>query len=178
MTIDKSILGIAGEFAVAAELCRRNIYTQLTLGNQKRIDLLTMSHVGKFLKIEVKAKQTPEWPGVRGLCSGDAFLVFVDFVGKKDTERPGFFVLSPYDWRALGSRIIAEYLNKHTDRTAHLDQENCPVFPEEITSSGKPYRGCSVRVRDIEQHREAWEKIVKACAKVTEVKTEEPAPEE
>jgi len=53
MIIDRSILGITGEFAVAAELCRRNIYAQLTLGNQKRIDLLTMSHTSKFLKIEV-----------------------------------------------------------------------------------------------------------------------------
>ena len=32
MKIEKSILGVAGEFAVAAELCRRNIYAQLTLG--------------------------------------------------------------------------------------------------------------------------------------------------
>jgi hypothetical protein len=47
---EKSVLGVAGEFAVTSELCRRNIYAQLTLGNQKRIDLLTMSREGKFLK--------------------------------------------------------------------------------------------------------------------------------
>ena len=43
MKIDKSILGVAGEFAVASELCKRNIYAQLTLGNQKRVDLLVFS---------------------------------------------------------------------------------------------------------------------------------------
>jgi hypothetical protein len=32
MAIDKSILGVAGEFAVAAELCRWGMYAQLTLG--------------------------------------------------------------------------------------------------------------------------------------------------
>ena len=73
MTIEKSILGIAGEFAVAAELCRRNIYTQLTLGNQKRIDLLTLSHAGRFLKIEVKAKQGTTWPSVKGLSPATPF---------------------------------------------------------------------------------------------------------
>ena len=38
--IDKTILGVAGEYYVAAELGRRNVYAQLTLGNQKRVDLL------------------------------------------------------------------------------------------------------------------------------------------
>ncbi|MGH9891741.1 MAG: hypothetical protein ACREA0_07125 [bacterium] len=45
---------------MAAELCRRNIYAQLTLGNRKRVDLLTLSKSGRFLKVEVKAKQEIE----------------------------------------------------------------------------------------------------------------------
>jgi hypothetical protein len=128
--------------------------------------------------LRFKAKQTPEWPAVKGLSCGDAFLVFVDFAGVRDTDRPNFFVLSPDDWCAIGTHVVAEYLKKHPDRTAHLDQDNCPVFPEELTSTGKSYRGCSIRVRDIEQHREAWEKIVRACAEVTEVKQQEPGPEQ
>jgi len=36
MPISKDILGLAGEFAVASELCRRGIYAQLTLGTRKR----------------------------------------------------------------------------------------------------------------------------------------------
>lgn len=38
--IDRTLLGVAGEFSVATELCRRNIYAQPTFGNQKRVDLL------------------------------------------------------------------------------------------------------------------------------------------
>src|SRR5712692_3635123 len=99
MKVEKSILGIAGEFAVAAELCRRNVYAQLTLGNQKRVDLLTLSRSGIFLKIEVKAKQGPSWPSVKGLSPGEAFLVFVDFADRRDTDRPDFYILSSDDWR-------------------------------------------------------------------------------
>ena len=40
MEIPKETLGLAGEYAVASELCKRGIYAQLTLGNRKSVDLL------------------------------------------------------------------------------------------------------------------------------------------
>ena len=40
MEIPKDKLSLAGEYAVASELCRRGIYAQLTLGTRKRTDLL------------------------------------------------------------------------------------------------------------------------------------------
>lgn len=86
MAIDKSILGVAGEFAVAAELCRRGIYAQLTLGHRKRTDLLVVSETGRMYRIEVKAKQGRDWPNCRGISGQDSFLVFVDSAGKQDTE--------------------------------------------------------------------------------------------
>jgi hypothetical protein len=39
-TIEKEYLGLEAEFAVASELCRRDMYAQLTLGRRKRTDLL------------------------------------------------------------------------------------------------------------------------------------------
>jgi hypothetical protein len=164
ISIDKGILGIAGEFAVATELCRRNIYAQLTLGNRKRTDLLTLSQDGVFLKIEVKAKQTASWSHIRGLPSGsDAFLVFVDFAKKNETDRPDFFILNAVDWLKLAEEYIRGYGNRHPDRTAHLDHENCPVHPEE-----KGFRGCTIKLADVEPYREAWDKITAACTKVTD----------
>jgi hypothetical protein len=38
MKISKSTLGLAADYAVASELCRRNIYAQPTFGHQKRTD--------------------------------------------------------------------------------------------------------------------------------------------
>ncbi len=95
--IDKSILGIAGEFAVAAELCRRNICAQPTFGNQKRIDLLAFGQSGKMVRLEVKAKQGSSWPNCRGICGEGVFLVFVDFAEREEGDRPDFYVLSASD---------------------------------------------------------------------------------
>ena len=64
MTIAKDTIGLAGEFAVASELCKRDMYTQLTLGNKKRTDLLV--EVGdNFVKVEVKSKQEDMASGER-----------------------------------------------------------------------------------------------------------------
>jgi len=49
--INKDILGLAAEFAVASELCRRNIYAQLTLGLRKRTDILIETEVA-MLRIQ------------------------------------------------------------------------------------------------------------------------------
>jgi len=61
MKIPKDTLGLAAEFAVASELCRRNIYAQLTLGLRKRTDILVETERG-MLRIQVKGKQGREWP--------------------------------------------------------------------------------------------------------------------
>jgi hypothetical protein len=75
VTTDKAILGVAGEFAVAAELCRRNLYAQLTLGHQKRTDLLVFGQSGQMCRIEVKAKQGRDWPNCRGVSGAGVFIV-------------------------------------------------------------------------------------------------------
>jgi len=90
MKILRSRLSLAAEFAVASELCRRNIYAQLTLGPQKRTDLLILSTDNKLLRIEVKGKQGREWPNCKGIYGENVCLVFVDFAGKGEYARPDF----------------------------------------------------------------------------------------
>ena len=57
MTISKSNLGIAAEFAVASELGRRDIFAQPTFGHQKRTDLLIFGDDMKWQKIVVMTKE-------------------------------------------------------------------------------------------------------------------------
>lgn len=73
----RGTLGIAAEYAVASELCRRGIYAQLTLGHQKKTDLLVFFESGQLARIEVKAKQGREWPNCKGISRSDTYLVFV-----------------------------------------------------------------------------------------------------
>ena len=140
MAIERAILGVAGEFAVAAELCRRNLYAQLTLGHQKRIDLLVVSGAGRMCRIEVKAKQGPEWPNCLGISAPDSFLVFVDFANRPDDQRPDFYVLTADEWRDL---VIQE--------KERYDEVGCSA-----------YKGMGVRPEKIKAHQEAWQKIARA----------------
>jgi hypothetical protein len=156
--MEKEILGLAGEFAVASELCRRGIYAQLTLGHRKRTDLLVYAEDGELLRIEVKAKRGRVWPNCKGVPSDRVALVFVDFAERDATERPDFYVLTAGDWRRLLRRKARRA--RARGKRVVLGKGNLLAWPDQATKSGKPYVGVSVTPRDITEHREAWDKIV------------------
>lgn len=160
VAIEKSILGVAGEFAVASELCRRKIYAQLTLGHRKRTDLLVDGGPAGMLRIEVKAKQGRDWPACKGIAAPDSFLVFVDFQGKSDVERPDFYVLSAGDWRAIIEREVQRYKTQHPDRRVEITDDNVVRYLDEVDKYGRPYEGTGIRVDHIRTHKEAWHKII------------------
>ena len=159
--IESSVLGVAGEFAVAAELCRRDVYAQLTLGHRKRTDLLVDGKKGMY-RIEVKAKQGRDWPNCRGISSEDSFLVFVDFARKRDEERPDFYILTAPEWLAYVRAEVDRYRAKHPDRRADI-ADGVVVLLDEVNKYGKPYQGCGVRPEQIQSHREAWNKIIRVA---------------
>jgi hypothetical protein len=155
--IPRETLGLAAEFAVASELCRRGFYAQLTLGNKKRTDLLIYDDdTDSFLRIEVKAKQGRDWPNCKGIYGKDVILIFVDYLNKQAHERPDFFVLTVEDWREVVTAVIAVYAGRYPD--AFINERNVAVWPSQLTN-GKPYEGAGIKVAMIEQHREAWGKI-------------------
>ena len=160
--IDKSVLGVAGEFAVAAELCRRNIYAQPTFGHQKRMDLLAFGPGGRMLRLEVKAKQGQEWPNCHGISGLDTFLVFVDFAGRLAAERPDFYILFSSEWRDTAMAAINRYKAKHPERRAVITDEGLVRLPDEVNAQGHEYVVCGVRPEHIAGHKEAWQKIAEA----------------
>jgi hypothetical protein len=160
--VDKSVLSMAGEFAVAAELCRRNRYTQLTFGNQKSMDLMILSGSDRFIKIEVKSKQGSEWGNIGGIPPGGGFLVFVDFADRGDDARPDFYVLTPEEWREVAEKVTAERKSKYPGCTAHVDSRNRPVLPEQDRT------GCTVVLSHIQSHRDKWLKIMDASIPLAE----------
>jgi len=158
--ITRTLLGIAGEFAVAAELCRRNIYAQLTLGNLKRADLLVFFETGIMARIEVKSKQGPDWPNCLGISRTDEFIIFVDFERKSETDRPDFYILSLSDWNDLLQITVHNYSTKYPNRRVRIDEHNILVLDDEVNKYGKPYRGVGIKPNQILQHRDAWFKIM------------------
>lgn len=144
-TIEKGLLGVAGEFFVAAELCRRGIYAQPTFGSQKRLDLLACGADGKMLRLEVKSKQGNEWPNCKGIHGDDVFIVFVDFKGKGSHEKPDFYVLSSAEWRSVVLSVKRTYKKRHPNRRALVGNNNVLVLPDEVSPTGKAYCGVGVR---------------------------------
>lgn len=150
MTVSSETIGLAGEYSVAAELCRRGVYCQLTLGNRKKTDLLVEAKDHLF-RVSVKAKQKQTWPRVRGIWQPDDLLVFVDYKNKEDATPPDFYVLDVAAWK----KVITKIKKRINDPRAVLDKENTLVWPP---TEGKKdgWVGCQVSVKDVAQFKDAW----------------------
>lgn len=159
MTISRECISLAGEFAVASELCRRGIYAQLTFGNRKRTDILIMKENNQFIKIEVKAKQGPSWPNCRGIYGDDVFLVFVDFAKRDKHERPGFYILDSHEWLGLVRNKIEKHQSKNPNKKIEINSENVPVWTTELNKYGKPYMGLGIHPKSIQEYKDKWDKI-------------------
>ena len=143
-------LGLAGEYAVASELCRRQAYAQLTLGNRKRTDLLVDGNRG-MLRIQVKTKQGAEWPGINGPTRTDEVFVLVDFAAKGEQDRPDFYVLDRRDWRRL--------VRDHKRRWPELQ-----IAGDGTVAWADGYAGLNLKVDHIHDFAEKWGKIVARVA--------------
>lgn len=149
------MLGLAAEFAVASELCRRNVYAQLTLGMRRRVDILVETE-SEMLRIQVKAKQRRVWPGCKGIYGDDIVLVFVDFESKGDEERPDFYILTSEDWKDFIEKELKPRISKGE---VIINDRDVPIWHRQIGKSGKAYEGTDVRPAQIKQHKERWDKI-------------------
>jgi len=148
--IEKQILGLAGEFGVASELCRRNIYAQLTLGNRKRVDLI-IDDGNAMLRIEVKAKQGNEWPGVGGPRNKKTIIVFVDFSKKDPTERPDYYILDLQAWKKV--------LQKELVQPGFVKRGKVKIDKEGGVEWSDGYKGLGVKPSMISRYLEKWERI-------------------
>lgn len=152
--MNKIMVGMAAEFAVASELARRNIYAQPTFGNLKRTDLLILGKAGKLLKIEAKGKQATEWQNCKGISDNNSIMVLVDFAGKEERDRPDFYILTSDDWL----EFVQEADGRHPGKNTGIGQGDAPARRRQV-KNGKPYKGSGIRVGNVKQHLEKWEKI-------------------
>jgi len=157
MRLSKDILGLAAEFAVASELCRRNIYAQLTLGMRKRTDILVETERG-MLRIQVKGKQGREWPGCKGIYGENIVLIFADFEKKKENERPDFYILTVEDWRRLLEKELRQ-TGKVGRGEVTIDEKNMPTWKD-------GYQGMGIIPKMIQEYQEQWDKIANMIGEV------------
>ena len=157
---EKEFLNLAGEFAVASELNRRQVLASVTYGASKRADLFALSSdMSRFVRIEVKAttpkgKRTKWAVGVGGTkdIPIDVFWVLVLFPSTLDgapadslqlaAQAPRFYVLSQKEVYLEFRKAADEY-----DR-----RKGAP-----FTGRGFP----SVFLKDVEPYEGQWQKIIK-----------------
>jgi hypothetical protein len=151
--IEKSLLGIAGEYAVASELCRRGVYAQLTLGNRKKVDLLVDGSAA-LARLEVKTKQGGAWPGVKGIAPSDGlkFLVLVDLQDKGTGLKPDFYVIGPSEWRPFLEKKLKDSL---VSGKVKINEDNMPLFQN-------GYKGTVIKPKEVSDFKDRWDKIEQA----------------
>ena len=149
--ISRETLGLAAEYAVASELCRRGIYAQLTLGNRKSTDLLVDAEDGRMLCIQVKAKQKSQWPKQKGVYGGHALLVLVDYENKALHERPDFYLLNQQDWSDLVDKCLIQ-TGKVESGKVKLSNKLEPTWKDN-------YVGMSVKANQVTSCKECWDKV-------------------
>jgi hypothetical protein len=148
MEVPKETLSLAGEFAVASELCRRGIYAQLTLGNRKSTDLLLDVADGGMLRVQVKSKRGNEWPACKVFAREKAeVLVLVDFHKKADNERPGFYILNGDDWKNVID--ATDFIRKGWGR----------MREDGIFEYTDGFKGLNVNLKMVQTYAEQWDKI-------------------
>ncbi len=146
---NREAVGLAGEYAVAFELCRRGFYAQITLGNHKKTDILVETSKQLF-RVSVKAKTGYQWPKVSGIWAEGDLLVFVDFRGKSLNELPDFYVLDVPAWKRIAKKIV-----KEKNDGAKINKENT-VYWEAYEGQPKGWVGCAVSLSHVTEYKNKW----------------------
>jgi len=74
-------------------------------------------------------------------------------------------ILTEKDWKKLINKVAIAYKSKYPNRRVEIEDDNCLVLWDEIMKSGKPYRGHSIRLAEVETLAEAWSNIQEAASK-------------
>ena len=151
MGIDKHYLNLAGEYRVAAELLKRELFATITYGNQKGADIYAIGANRRAAVVEVKASNTGRF--VTGFFQKyqDEMKVHPDFwvlywLAEKGPER--FFILS------------------HQEMARAQAERNQPgqvmTWAESAAAVAKGVD--NVLAKDLTAHDSRWDKIVDYCS--------------
>jgi len=150
-------LNLAGEYRVCSELHKRNIFGTITYGQRKGTDIFAIGSDNRTIRIEVKASQNSR---------------FVTSITQKKLDGASD---APDVWVLFSLRSLAD--NEYEERFFVLTHpEICAIQKARNDAYGKKYRKKhgravdfskgvdNITISDVEQHENAWDKIVDALA--------------
>jgi Holliday junction resolvase-like predicted endonuclease len=142
--VSSILIGVAGEYFVAAELSRRGYVASITLRNTRGIDIIASNEDGdKTVNIQVKTKRigVPDWivtKKAENVKDANMFYVFVSL--GKDTENPDFHIVP--------SKDVADYVKKGHKK-----------WLETPGRGGKMHKDTPIRIFDDKENKylDKWE---------------------
>lgn len=140
---DKAKLSLAGEYSVAAELCKRNFFASVTYGNAKATDVLIFDYScynRKYKTIEVKTTR-----GTRFVTS------FFNKYYDKNAPHPDYWVLVQID----KNDIFHYYILTHDEMgKVQMDRNGSTTWP-----TTKSHGVDNVLLSHVVDFEEKWDKV-------------------
>ena len=146
--IEKILTGLAGEYHVAAELCRRGFFASLPLKNYPKVDIFVMHPIEQYA-VPIQVKTVARGEGKWGF-----------FVPKDATSYQGLFVFvllgddeHPYETFIL----TPEQVQERAGRARH-DFMTARPHPDGMKEEDQLFM---LRESQIDDRREAWDIVTK-----------------
>jgi hypothetical protein len=148
MALDKYHLSLAGEYRVASELLKRDIFATITFGNAKGADLYAIGPTRRTAIIEVKSSNSSKF--VTG---------FYQKYRDEMRDHPNFWVL--YSMTDIDTEEF--YVLSHAEMAKAQGNRNYPgktmTYAEHAVAVAKGVD--NVLAKDLQKFRSAWSKIAK-----------------
>jgi hypothetical protein len=145
MTLDKYHLSLAGEYRVASELLKRNIFATITFGNAKGADIYAIGPTRRTAIVEVKSSNSSKF--VTG---------FYQKYRDEMRDHPDFWVLY-----SLTGTEEEFYVLSHKEMAMAQGDRNFPgkkmTYAEHALGVAKGVD--NVLAKDLQKHKSAWSKI-------------------
>ena len=108
--IEKNLLSLAGEFAVASQLCLRGYVASLTLKNYPGVDIFVFNPKNeKQITIQVKAS-TDGWFNAPKIVNKKSIFVYAHIKQDKTLE---FYIIPAEEVIKIREEELKEYLDSH-----------------------------------------------------------------
>ena len=158
---EREARGRAGEFRVASELCRRNMFAALTMGNVPNVDVLcSSSDASAAICIQVKTFRAHEKTCMVGMNAekdyGPNFMWIL--VGLKDENHDSCdesFYIIPADVMAMHTKKMHKEWSMADGKNGNVHDTRCSIRKVRFGSVGKNDK----YMFDVSPYKDRWDLI-------------------
>ena len=169
---EREARGRAGEFRVASELCRRNMFAALTMGNVPNVDVLcSSSDANAAICIQVKTFRAHEKTCMVGLKAeidyGHNFMwVLAGLRDEKHDSCEELFYIIPSDVMATNVKKMHKKWAATEGKNGNVHDKKCSIRNVRFRSVGKNDKF----MFDVSGYKDRWDLIEEALKKASKSK--------